>query len=138
MINNKKVKSKNKSTNNNFYENPLDFGVFYRFEEAVRILSTESGSLNKRLYRAYYHGGIFHLIHENFNDEFIRENLHNIEKIANIGLQCITKIKLPPDCHINPIQFYLHWRQASKMANYIFQIYRYIMQLRMSKEQNND
>ena len=124
--------------NQGFYENPLNYGVFYRFEEAVRILSTESGPLNKRLYRAYYYGGLVHLGSDKFENEFIRESLRNIEKIADIGLKYITKIKLPPDYHISPIQFYLHWRQASKMANYIFQIYTYLVKLRTSKELHND
>ena len=95
MVNKEKIKSKNKNTENGkFYENPLDYGVFYRFEEAVRILSTESGSLNKRLYRAYYDGGIFHLGSDNFNDEFIRESLRNIEKIADIVLNIHNKNKI--------------------------------------------
>ena len=84
-----------------FYESPLDYGVFYRFEEAVRILSTESGSLNKRLYRAYYDGCIFHLGSDNFNDDFIRSRLRDVEMMADKGLQNIIDIKLPPDYHIN-------------------------------------
>ena len=124
--------------NQGFYENPLDYGVFYRFEESVRILSTESGSLNKRLYRAYYDCGIFHLWSNNFKDEFIHENLLDIEIMANKGLQSIAKIKLPPDCRIQSQKFDLHWRESTKMANSIFQIYKYLLRLRISAELRND
>lgn len=120
-----------------FYEDPYDTGVFVRFEDAVKVLSTENGALNKRLYRAYYDCGVFHLGSNNFKDEFIRNNLHNIEIMADKGLLHITRIKLPPDYHIRPQQFYLHWKQTAKMANCIFQIYKYLVELRLSKEQKH-
>ncbi|MGN0919273.1 MAG: hypothetical protein ACI4OR_00720 [Alphaproteobacteria bacterium] len=120
---------------NEFYENPLDYGVFHRFEDAIQVLCTGSGSLNKRLYYAYYSCCIFHLFSNNFKDEFIRENLYNVEKIAKIGLQRISKIKLPSDYCISPRQFDLHWRQSTKMANCIFQIYRYLVELRITNAQ---
>ena len=122
--------------NNKFYENPLDIGIFLRFEDAVKVLSTEPCSLNKRLYRAYYDCGIFHLHSKNFKDEYIRTNLRYAETMAGIGTESLRKIKLPPGVYTHFHKFDLHWKQASKMANCIFQIYKYLMEI--NGEQRND
>ena len=116
------------------YENPLDIGIFLRFEDAVKVLSTEPCSLNKRLYRAYYDCGIFHLHNENFKDEYIRSNLNYIETMVNIGTEGIRKIKLPPGVYARPQQFDLHWKQASKTAKSIFNIYKYLIKITESEE----
>lgn len=117
-----------------FYEDPLDFGVFSRFDEAIKALSTENGSLNKRLYHAYYDCGIVHLWSDNFEDEFIRVYLKEVEKMISDEVKSIKDMKLSSDyCRVHR-QFDFHWKKASRMANCIFIIYRYLVKLRMTRE----
>ena len=62
------------------YENPpYDEGIFLRFKEAIRILSTKTGLLSERVCSAYYDSGVFHLYSSWFADKFIKTNLENIE-----------------------------------------------------------
>ena len=115
----KKIMAKEKK----IYEQPNDTGIWFRFHDAVRVLCTETGPLKKRLYRAYYDCGIVHLYSSNFRDEYIDKRLKYIEDIVSIGmpkLSGIAGVYFQVNC------LHIHWKQATKMAETIFEIYEYI------------
>ena len=115
------------------YENPLEYSVFLRFEDAIRILSTGGGCLNKRLYKAYYDCGIFNLASCNFKDEVLRNNLSNIERIVVLGMVPIRSMRIHPKYYITQGRFKLHWKKSSQMAKCMFEIYQYLVDLRQCR-----
>ena len=120
----------------NFYENPLDISILVRFENAVRILSTTNGSLNERLYKAYFYSGLFHLQSDAFQDIFIREKLKYVEEMIDKDMEWTVKLrlKLPSDYHIERQQFSFHWKETSKLSDAIFSIYVYLVHLKILNE----
>lgn len=119
--------------NARIYEDPCDYGILKRFEDAVEVLSTETGSLNRRLCCAYFDCGIIHLSSNNFNDKFIQDKLSMIEHAIEKGTEDIRKAKMPSDYYQEVRTLKLHWKKSSEMANCIFQIYKYLTNLRASK-----
>lgn len=105
------------------FENPKDLSIWIRFNDAVQVLCTEPGSLGRKLYRAYYDCGIFHLSSRWFKDEYISKQLKCIEELVDKGHP---RFKFIP---VNKL--YLHWRTATKMAKAIFDIYEYLTKLHM-------
>ena len=95
----------------------------------MKVLCTEPGPLNKKLYRAYYDCGIVHLSGKRFKDSYISKQLKCIEKIVEKGSLTITSTTGAP---IQVSRFYLHWRTAIKMAKAIFDIYEYLTKLHMN------
>lgn len=119
------------------YYNPLDISIFLRFENAVRVLSTEAGELNKRLYKAYNYCGIIHLDSGNFNDEFIRKNLEDIQNIIREYNDLIDSFNVSPEIRSHAWKFNIHWKKSVKMANCIFSIYKYLVELRILEKKND-
>lgn len=119
--------------NARIYEDPCDYGILKRFEDAVEVLSTETGSLNRRLCRAYFDCGIIHLSSNNFDDKFIQDKLSMIEQAIEKGTEDIRKAKLPSYYYREVRTLKLHWKKSSEMANCIFQIYKYLTNLGASK-----
>lgn len=111
------------------FEDPKDLGIWIRFNDAVKVLCTEPGPLDKKLHRAYYGCGLFHLHNDWFDDKYISERLKCIEKIVEKGSLTITSTTGAP---IQVSRFYLHWRTAIKMAKAIFDIYEYLTKLHMN------
>ena len=111
------------------FEDPKDLGIWIRFNDAVKVLCTEPGLLNKKLYRAYYDCGIVHLSGKRFKDSYISKQLKCIEEIVDKGYP---RFNLPKGVFMSIDKLYLHWRTAAKMAKAIFDIYEYLTKLRMN------
>lgn len=113
---------------NKVFDNPADIGILLRFRDAVKILCTETGSLGKRLYRAYYDCGIVHLYSSHFMDEYIAKRLKYIENIVIIGMPKTSGVA---GVYFQVKVLHLHWKYATKMACAIFEIYEYLTRLRV-------
>lgn len=101
-----------------------DTSLFFRFSEAIRILATGTGNLNRRIYDAYFYY-IQPIYSEHFKDDFIREKLKYVESIMYSS-----KVMHYKDVHGG--RLYCHWKISRKIAEAIFDIYLFIV-----KEKNN-
>ena len=96
-----------------------DSSLENRFYEAVKILATETGSLNKRLFNCYWNY-LFPIYSANFKEKDIREKLQFVEKIFYNKRKC-TYYK-----YSSGGVLHCHWKDSKKMAENIFYIYETI------------
>lgn len=97
-----------------------DFSLENRFYEAVKVLATETGTLNKRLFAAYYN--FLYPIHsENFKEKDLKTKLEYIEKIFSNPKKC-THYKTSARGYLH-----CHWKESAQMAKNIFYIYETII-----------
>lgn len=114
-------------TEGKLWEGPAGIEIWLRFHDAVKVLCTKTGLLKRRLYSAYYDCGIVHLYSSNFKDDYVAKQLKCIEKIVNIGMPETNNI----DGVFTQVNYLrIHWRQATKMALAIFEIYEYLSKYR--------
>lgn len=64
-----------------------DFSLYNRFYEAVKILATETGSLNDRLFKAYW-SFLFAIGSSNFQEKELQEKLKYVESIFHNEQKC--------------------------------------------------
>ena len=95
-----------------------DSSLHDRFHEAVKILATQTGSLNKRLLRCHL-GNLYPIYYENFREKDIREKLDYIANIFSNN----NKFNKKSDC------LHCNWRESKKMAENIFYIYERINEI---------
>lgn len=95
-----------------------DSSLHDRFHEAVRILATQTGSLNKRLLHCHL-GNLYPIYGENFKEKDIQEKL---DYMANIFSDNNKYLKESDCLHCN-------WRESKKMAENIFYIYERINEI---------
>lgn len=116
--------------NKYFYEKVSETSVWYRFQEAVRILCVGSGSLNERVYRAFYDARIFHLNYENFDDKYFRDTLKRISDIVHSGMP---KLSLPAGVYVDVKRLNLHWKKAKCVAESILDLYEYLTKIQINQ-----
>lgn len=118
--------------NKYFYERLSETSVWCRFREAVRILCAGSGSLNDRVYRAFYDAGIFHLNYENIDDKYFRDILKSISDIVHSGMP---KLRLPAGVYVDTKRLNLHWRKAKHVAECILDLYEYLTKIQIKQHE---
>lgn len=97
-----------------------DSSLYNRFREAVKILATDSGSLNKRLFKSYYYWlSVFFCAH--FKEAELESRLEFIKQLMENPAKC-TYYK-----QIEGGNLHCHWKESRKMAENIFFIYTYIV-----------
>lgn len=112
----------NKQKDTSFYSDiKNDFSLYNRFYEWVKILATETGSLNKRLHYCYWNF-LFAIGSNNFKEKELKEKLKYVEKIFQ--KKCV-HFKNCNHSYLN-----CHWKESKKMAENIFYIYDYVIEIR--------
>lgn len=97
-----------------------DSSLYCRFHEAVKILATDSGSLNKRLFKSYYYFlSVFGC--EHFREPELEDRLEFIKQLMRNPVKC-TYYK-----QVGNGRLHCHWKESRKMAENIFFIYSYIL-----------
>ena len=104
-----------------------DFSLYNRFYEAVKILATETGSLNDRLFKAYWRF-LFAIGSSNFQEKELQEKLKYVESIIHNEQKCYYYKRLGGG------KLHCQWKESKKMAEYIFQIYDYIIEARYKND----
>lgn len=101
-----------------------DSSLENRFYESVKILATETDSLNKRLFNSYYNF-LFPINSEHFKENDLRERLAYIEKIFKDNTKCTY--------YIRGGYLHCHWKESKQMAENIFYIYETINEKQKDK-----
>lgn len=104
-----------------------DLSLYNRFYEAVKILATETGSLNDRLFKAYW-SFLFAISSSNFKEKELQEKLKYVENIFHNEQKC-TYYK-----YFEGGKLHCHWKESVHMAENIFQIYDYIIESRCEND----
>lgn len=115
-----------------FYEKVSEISVWRRFREAACILCVGSGSLNERVYRAFYDATIFHLNYENFDDKYFRDTLKRISDIVHSGMP---KLSLPSGVCVDVKRLNLHWKKAKYVAESILDLYEYLTKIQIKQHE---
>ena len=99
-----------------------DSSLEIRFRESVKVLATETGSLNKRLLRCH-RNYLYQIYYENFKEEDISDKLEYIANIFSDKNKCTF--------YSGGDGGWLHcnWRESKKMAENIFYIYERINEI---------
>lgn len=115
-----------------FYEKVSDAGIWRRFREAACILCVGSGSLNERVYRAFYDATIFYLNYENFDDKYFRDTLKRISDIVHSGMP---KLSLPAGICVDIKRLNLHCKKAKCVAESILDLYEYLTKIQIKQHE---
>ena len=103
-----------------------DISLCHRFYEAVRILATNTGKLNKRIFDAYnYYLRPFEL--EHFRETELEQKLEYIHKILNDPSKCTYYQRFPGG------NLHCHWKESKQIAENIFFIYTYVVRKQNEK-----
>ena len=103
-----------------YYDNlKNDYFILEYFRQAVKMLATETGSLNKRLFRAY-NGWLRNLSSDKIKEKDISEKLAYIENIFHDKNKCMY-FRGGDGGYLH-----CHWTESKKLADYIFYIYNRI------------
>lgn len=99
-----------------------DLSICEYFRQSVKILATETGSLNKRLFKAY-NGWLRNLSSDRIKEKDISEQLAYIENVFYDKNKCMY--------FRGGDGGWLHcnWRESKKMAENIFYIYERINEI---------
>ena len=118
---NKNNENKNNNLRNNNHINiKLDSSLYNRFHEAVKILATQTGSLNKRLFDCYNYY-LFPFQCEHFEEKELQERFEYVVKIMSNPNKCFHYKGLSVG------RLHCHWKESKKIAENIFYIYNYIV-----------
>ena len=99
-----------------------DSSLYDRFHESVRILATQTGSLNKRLLRCHL-GNLYPIYGENFKEKDISEKLEYIANIFSDKNKCSYFVGGDGGW------LHCHWTESKKIAENIFYIYERINEI---------
>ncbi len=113
---------------NKFYiDIKKDSSLENRYYEAVKLLATQTGSLNKRLFDCYWEY-LFAIRSSHFKEQDIKNKLKYIETIMYDKNKC-TYYKF-----FSGGRLHCHWKESKQMAANIFQIYNYIIETRYEND----
>ena len=124
-----------------------DLSLYNRFYEAVKILATETGSLNDRLFKAYW-SFLFAISSSHFKEKELQEKLKYVENIFSSHFkekELQEKLKYVENIFHNEHKctyykyfegekLHCHWKESVHMAENIFQIYDYIIESRCEND----
>ena len=120
-----------KYTNKNYKEQRYidvkhDLSLYGRFHESVKILATNTGSLNKRLFDCYYYF-LFPFQCEHFKEKELEQRLQYIIQIMTNPNKC-SHYEISPGGNLH-----CHWKESKKLAENIFYIYNHIVNTQNEK-----
>ena len=104
-----------------------DISLYHRFGEAVRILATTTGTLNKRIFDAYKYY-LHPFGNEHFREQELEQKLEYIKKILNNPSKCTYYQRFPGG------NLHCHWKESKQIAENIFFIYSYILRKQNEQE----